>query len=994
MTDFDSNQPHVGTARNAGMRTVLFLLCALATMTLQAQEQQQDSTQVNAKKEKKLYLWGYLSDSFTRSYIPDVKVVALRADSSFVDSAQVSNGYGSFKSSEYYLQVPAKPAKYIIKATHPDYETTYMPYHIKYVARNRDFEVPSIRMKRIQRSNYDKEGGTLQEVVVKATKVKMVYKGDTIVFNADAFNVPEGSMLDGLIKQLPGVELKDNGEIYVNGKKIENLTLNGADFFKGKNKIMLENLPHYTVKNVQVYNKRTPKSQFLGRDVEDKEYTMDVVLKREYSVGGTVNLEAGYGTDDRYKTRGFGLRYTDRTRAVLFGGMNNLNEYIDYDNDGNERDRTQASGDRDLKTIGGMWAYHAPEDRVTDDLSFKLNWQDIHSESESNSENFLAGASTFGQSRSVSDNHPFSLSARNSFYIRKPIYLYSWLDLEYNHGKNNADGWSLTANDPLMKDSVNHTWSISRSKDNNLRLNWSNNCDIKLPWGDELELGLDLNWQRNWNSGSFSQNRYTLYNMHTVDQRNQYSDSPYKNYGIDGQISYRLRLTENFSIAPRVSINYNYNNNDTHLYRLDWLGPQWAVGGVHPLGSLPAADSLALALDAPNSSEQGNRENQYSAGMMVNYSKTLKDNNGYLYYVLMLSKQFHRKHMFYDSDVLHTTMNRNYDYLKLNFHFNYSWDKNHKSIYAYGTNSVSLPSIGQLVDITQTNNPLNIRKGNPDLKPQTYWWFNASYRSRVDSTDQHVTIGINGNIQHNAISNAYTYDPATGIRTTWAENVNGNWNMSGNIDYGRALGQKKFWHIGASLTGSVGQSTDLSSVQYAVVSQQQTGTGGFATPHFDQGSKNRVTNTSILFAPNIRFQKEKLTFTIKGDVSWRHIHRSIEVSELPTNMYDFGYGFNANYKLPWNFVIDTDLQMRSRRGYADEQMNDNRLYWDATLTKSWKSGRWVAKLKGYDLLGKVSQWQYWVNAQGRTEQWTNNMRRYVLLSLAYRFSLTPKKENR
>ena len=333
------------------LSTILLLLVLLSGHTM---AQQQDSVAVNKetkekeKKEKKVYLWGYLSDSFTRAYIPDVKVVVLRSDSSLVDSAHVENGgYGGFKSSEYYLEVPAKPAKYIIKATHPDYETTYKDYEIKYVARNRDFEVPAIRMKRIQRSNYDKDGGSLQEVVVKATKVKMVYKGDTIVFNADAFNIPEGSMLDGLIKQLPGVELKDNGEIYVNGKKIENLTLNGADFFKGKNKMMLENLPYYTVKNVQVFNKRTPKSEFLGRDVEEKEYTMDVVLKKEYRVGGTVNLEAGYGTDDRYKARGFGLRYTDQTRAVLFGGVNNLNEYIDYDREGNEQDRTQASGDRE-----------------------------------------------------------------------------------------------------------------------------------------------------------------------------------------------------------------------------------------------------------------------------------------------------------------------------------------------------------------------------------------------------------------------------------------------------------------------------------------------------------------------------------------------------------------------------------------------------------------------------------------------------------------------
>ena len=183
------------------LSTILFFGVLLSGY---AQSQQQDSISVKKeKKEKKVYLWGFLSDSFTRSYVPDVKVVILRADSSLVDSAHVdTDSYRGFKSSEYYLEVPAKPAKYIIKCTHPDYETTYKNYEIKHVARNREFEVPSIRMKRIQRSNYDKDGGNLQEVVVKATKVKMVYKGDTIVFNADAFNIPEGSMLDGLIKQL------------------------------------------------------------------------------------------------------------------------------------------------------------------------------------------------------------------------------------------------------------------------------------------------------------------------------------------------------------------------------------------------------------------------------------------------------------------------------------------------------------------------------------------------------------------------------------------------------------------------------------------------------------------------------------------------------------------------------------------------------------------------------------------------------------------------
>ncbi|MBR4921452.1 MAG: outer membrane beta-barrel protein [Prevotella sp.] len=963
----------------------LFSTMLLATVLLSgyAQTEQQDTAGVkNEKKEKKLYLYGYLSDAFTRSHIPDVKVVLLRPDSTLVDSAHVDNGgWHGIKSSEWYLQVPAKPAKFIIKATAPDYETTYKNYEIKYVARNRQFEVPAIHMRRIQRTDYDKDGGELGEVVVKATKVKMVYKGDTIVFNADAFNIPEGSMLDGLIKQLPGVELKDNGEIYVNGKKVENLTLNGADFFKGKNKMMLENLPYYTVKNVQVFNKRTPKSEFLGRDEEEKVFTMDVQLKKEYTVGGSVNLEAGYGTDDRYKVRGFGMRFTDRTRAVLFGGANNLNEYIDYDREGNERDRTQASGDRDVESIGGMFSWHAPEERITNDMEFKLQWQDIHSESKGQSENYLAGASTFGQSQSINNNRIFDLNLRNTFYVRKPVYIYSWIDLDYAHSQGNGEGWSLTANDQLMKDSINHTWSRNMQRENRLSLNMTNLIDVKLPWGDMLEFQMTGYLSRQWNNGSFSQNRYTLYNTGTVDQRNQYGIGPSKNYDLNGEFRYSLQLTENLSISPRFNIGYQYYNYDNNNYRLDWLGPNWAVGGPNEMGMLPStADSLALALDAPNSSEQSHRINRYGVGGIFSYNKSSQE--GYKYFYLMFDRNFNRKHMNYYSDVLNSSMDRDYNYWKFYTQYYTSFAKNRKNFSIYAQNSLSMPNISQLVDITTTSNPLYVRKGNPDLKPQTYWYFNTRYSARVDSLDQNFSISLNGNLSHNAITTAYTYDPTTGIRTTWSENVNGNWNASTNLDFTRALGKKKFWHISNNLNFGIGQSTDMSSVQSVAVAQQQT----------TEPQRNRVTTTRLSYSPNVRYQKEKLSFTLLGNVSWQHIHRSIEVTEMPTDVYDFSYGFNANYKLPWNFTIDTDLQMHSRRGYADSQMNDNRLYWDATLTKSWKQGRWIAKLKGYDILGRVSQWQYYVNAQGRTETWTNNMRRYILLSLAYRFSLTPKKQ--
>ncbi|MBR4389103.1 MAG: outer membrane beta-barrel protein [Prevotella sp.] len=954
--------------------TILFALIAVAGHAQQAS--QGDKEGGKKKKEKTISLMGYASDSFTKARVPkdSLKVYLLSAiDSVVVDTADVweSWNYTGINSTGYDFTIPAHPAKYIIKATHPDYETTYKNYEVKKIGRNRYFELPALRMRRLRR-DYDKEGGYLDEVVVTATKVKMVYKGDTIVYNADAFNIPEGSMLDALIKQLPGVELKENGEIYVNGKKIDNLTLNGADFFKGKNKMMLENLPYYTVKNVEVFNKSTPRSQFTGRDVEQKEYTMDVVLKREYHVGGTAYVEGGYGTDNRYRGKGFGMRYSDHSRAILFGGANNLNEYIDFDREGNDRSRTEASGDRDVRQTGGAWSLHASEDRATNTLEYDLKWEDTHSESRQQSENYLAGASTFGKSNSEFDNLPFSFNTRNTFMLQKPFFMYSWLDVRYNHGHNKSESESLTARDVLFGDSINLNRSRNRSKSDQMNFSFQNQVSVKLPWGDMLELRVNLHSQRTWNSRSFSQDSYTFYNTGVIDQRNQYHNSPSKGFSAIGRMGYGIQLTEHFTLQPFVGINYDFSNNDNNRYRLDWLGADWVVGGPHPMGTLPTPDVLDTALDHTNSSEQDTRLNTTTVGAEINYSKPIK--NGQVYFLLQLTEKYLRNHMRYDNDMLHAAINKNYRSPQAFFNYYIAWDNYHKYISGYLENSIQLPNIGQMVDITSTANPLNIVRGNPDLKPMNLWSGNMSFSSRTDSIDQNIRVSLFGIIQHNSFANAYTYNPSTGVYTSWTENVNGNWQLTGSVGYGRALGKKKFWHIDGSFSTTINQSTDMTSLTGQTDAQ-----------------RNRVTSTRWSFSPSLRYQKEKLSFTLKADGAWQHLHRSIEVSNLPTNVYDFSYGVNANYQLPWNLTIDTDLQMHSRRGYAEEEMNDNRLYWDATLTKSWKQGRWVAKVKGYDLLGQVTHWQYYVNSQGRYETWTNNMRRYVLFSLAYRFSLSPKK---
>ncbi len=292
---------------NRLIRCVIALLLVVSAVSQTAVAQ-------SAKKEHTLVLWGHVRDSFTKAAIKDVKITLMDADSTVIDSCMASyyTGNGSPDANFRFL-LPAKTGRFLIRASHPDYEDCYVNYHIQYVARNRFFDAPWHYMKRRMKTQADLDV-ELGEVTVRATRVKMAYRGDTIVFDASAFQLPDGSMLDALIRQMPGVEMSADGVIKVNGRTVDYLMLNGKDFFKGNNKVMLDNLPYYSVSDVKVYDRMTDKSRYMGKNIDRKEYVMDVNLKREYRIGLMGNGEAAGATEDHYMARVFATAFSDLNR--------------------------------------------------------------------------------------------------------------------------------------------------------------------------------------------------------------------------------------------------------------------------------------------------------------------------------------------------------------------------------------------------------------------------------------------------------------------------------------------------------------------------------------------------------------------------------------------------------------------------------------------------------------------------------------------------------
>lgn len=508
-------------------------------------------------KNRTIALWGHVFDSFTHHGLP-AKITLMLRDSTVVDTTTAANN----NDAAYCFDIPAKNEHYIIRAVMEGYDTCYVDYYVHDIVRNDYFDAPWHYMKRRRNASLSGEHD-LDEVVVTGTKILMVQRGDTIIYDASAFNLPEGSMLDALVRQLPGAELKANGDIYVNGRKIDYLTLNGTDFFKGKNKVMLDNLPYYVVKNVKVYNKSSERSRFLQQDVEKKDYVMDVSLKKEYSTGMLGNVEAGAGSDERYIARLFGLLFTDKSRFSAYGNTNNVNETR---LPGGQGDRTPSYNQQGLtKAKQGGFDYSYKNEKLEERLNATANWTDTDNETRTRTENNATGANIFNDSHSSQRSKSMSISASNMLryneLVNHPFSFYMRTQLMLNNGKVNstrqdstyqqsfaaADGNLLT--NRSRYDTYSHTHSLA----------FAHNIDFikKLPWGDNLELTAGLRYMRKDPGDSYSSQQVEYMHSDSIhapfEQRNYYADTHQHGYIYNGDIHYHLKFLNGLDMENTVS---------------------------------------------------------------------------------------------------------------------------------------------------------------------------------------------------------------------------------------------------------------------------------------------------------------------------------------------------------------------------------------------------------------------------------------------------------
>ena len=280
-----------------------------------------------------------------------------------------------------------------------------------------------------------------------------------------------------------------------------------------------------------------------------------------------------------------------------------------------------------------------------------------------------------------------------------------------------------------------------------------------------------------------------------------------------------------------------------------------------------------------------------------------------------------------------------------------------------------------LLDVTDDTDPLNVTKGNPGLKPSWTNRLNVFYNNYIVDRQQGWMGSLSFSQTSNSISNAMHYDETTGVRTTRPENINGNWNTYGNFMFNTAFGREKAFNM-----------STFSDVSY-------DNSVGFVSTNRDNGSQKNTTKTLTL-SENLRASYRTSLFEIglNGRIVYQNADNKLQKNaDLET--YRFSYGGNLQFNLPWNMQLTTNLNMESRRGYADRSMNTNELIWNAQIAQSFlRDNSATLSVQFFDILHEASNVSRIINAQMRRDTWSNSINSYFMVHFIYRLNLIGGKK--
>lgn len=893
---------------------------------------------------------------------------------SLPDSAQVA---GMTTSTQGYFSLSKqKPGKYLLKVSFIGYVTKIIPVQLT-------ANVPAKKMGNIELAT---DAVMLQEAVVVAEAPQVTVVEDTLMYNSSAYRTPEGAMLEELVKKLPGAEIDDDGNVKINGKDLKKIMVDGKEFFGGDVKTGLKNLPVDMVDKLKTYDKKSDLARVTGIDDGEEETVLDLTVKKGMNQGWFGNADLGAGTKDRYTGRMMLNRFVDKTQFSIIGSANNVNDQGFSGGGGGPRWRSN-NGLNATKMLGANFATQT--NKLELGGSVRYNFQDADISSINSSERFLQNGNSYSNSNNKNRNKGTNLNADFRMewkpdtltnIIFRPNFSYGRTNnaSRSESGTFNEDPFNLIVNpndylnfdnlsdDPLKDIRVNATNSASLSKGKSLSGNATLQVNRKLN-----NRGRNLTFRGVFGYGDNDNDQYTqsetrYYQLlnhlggDSILYRNQYITTPTRNYNYTAQVTYSEPIAKATFLQFSYQFQYKYSKSDkTTFDLLDY--PDWAIGGALPSGyESHAVDSLS------KNAEYRYYNHDASVGLrfirpkyQLNVGMSFQPQNSTLSY----------KKGDYMIDTTRTVFN-----FAPNMDLRFRFSKVSQLRFTYRGRS-NQPTMENLLPITDNSNPLNIRMGNPGLKPSFAHTMRLFYNTYNAEKQRGIMTHFSFTATQNSISNSTRYNEETGGLITRPENINGNWNAFGMFGFNTALKNKKY---------TINTFTNVNYQNNVAFLYNQ-----------DTKNNDRNTSTGLTLGERVTgsYRNDWFEFSLNGSINYTAERNKLR-PENNQEPYTYSYGASTNITMPWKMTLATNIANQSRRGYRDSSMNCDELIWNAQLAQSLLKGAATVSFEVYDILRQQSNISRSLSADMRSVSEYNGINSYCMVHFIYRLNIFGSKAAR
>ena len=925
---------------------------------------------------------GAIIDRDTKDPVEQVTVQLLKTDSTYVTGA-ISNEKGLF-----HLNAPGN-GKYLLKITSVGYKPT-----VKRVVIEQD--------KNLGLGNVviGADAIMLKGAVVTAMAQKVTLKEDTFVYNSAAYRTPEGSVVEELVKRLPGAEVSDDGTIKINGKEVKKILVDGKEFMTGDTKTALKNLPTSIIDKIKAYDEKSDLSKVTGIDDGEEQTVLDFNVKKGMNKGLMSNIDLGIGNKNRYSARGMGGYFNSNNRFMLFGNANNTSDR-GFSGGGPRRGFGGGNGLNASKMLAANYNYEE-KNKFKFNTSLRWNHSDGDVWSRRSSENFMGSSSSF--SNSLNQNFSRSDSWNGNIRLEwMPDTMTNILfrpSISWTTNDSRSTGISASYNqdpyqysdDPLSDEGIEKmdevdavinrqkSVSLSNSKNNNIRgmLQLNRKLNNK---GRNVTLRMDAKYTDKDSKSISLQNAhlYLVQNEAGLDstyQTNRYNLTPSKDYSYSAQATYSEPLWKATFLQFSYKFTYSYSKSDRSTYdfskySFDGINPEYGAWGNY-LGRLDG--ELGDYRDDKLSRYSEYRNYTHDIQVMMRFVRQKYNLN----FGVMIQPQRSKFIQDYQGKYVDTVRTVTNVSPTLDFRYRFSKMSNLRVNYRGTT---SQPSISQLLNIVDDSDPLNVSMGNPGLKPSFTQNFRLFYNNFVQNHNKGVMTYINFSTTSNSISNKVTYDETTGGRITRPENINGNWNVMGAFMFNCSIDSAGVWNINTDTNLGYNHYVSYLSLDKSQDSQ-----------------KNTTQNTTWNERLSLSYRNDWLELSLDGTLAYNYAKNKLQPnSNLDT--WQFSYGPSMTLTAPWGTSLNTSLSCSSRRGYSDASMNTDEFVWNAQLSQGFLKGKpLTVMLQFYDLLHQQSTFSRAISSVSRTDTEYNAINSYAMLHVVYRMNLfggkDARKENR